>query len=326
MIFTWPRTKKSFMNDLSAYHSHYAYIAVFISHHSRHSYILAEMIETASRMFKDYAPSTLARDELSFFDEEADIIARATLPEAINMPEQARNKNLKARDKLEQVNGDAESPNEKDADDEFVRELRRSIKTVEVMGAIIKNRAGSLERDKLATVFEEGMKVHLRILKRFIESIKTEENQENIIDLISSRLKIIIEHKRRRPSESKLKEMAKLIFWNLNFFCVYGVIDKVIHSLGSNKLIEIIEKVCDGDNTPATTLIKHGIFMWYQKNLRIDAIANRIKVDDFSEIAKNIIKHRVVDHYRIHSVGYKERLKIRDKLEIPIKLLPNRPA
>ena len=319
--------KETIKHLIDNLHDNYnAYITVFISHHSRNHFILEEVIRTASSLFKEYAPSTLARDELSFFDEQANVIAQATLPAGKNMPEQERNRDLRERDKLEQNSGGIEKPREKDEDDRLLSELRRSVKTVEVMGTIIKNRAGSLEKDKLTIVFKEGMNVHLRILKSFIEGIKGEEDQQSFINFISAKLELIIRNKKSTPTPRKLQEMAKIIFWNLNFVCVYFIIDKVIRSLGSNKLTEIIEKVCHEDNTPATTLIMHGIFMWHQKNLQIDAISNRMKADDFSEIAKNVLKHRVVDHYRIHSVGYKERLKIRDKLEIPIKFLPNRPV
>ena len=62
--------------------------------------------------------------------------------------------------------------------------------------------------------------------------------------------------------------------------------------------------------------------MWYNKNLQLDYITDEIKSDDFSEIAKNILRHRIADHCRIHSVSFKEKQKIENKLNIPsMKLL-----
>ena len=130
-----------------------AYIAIFISHHSKHGFILEEIIETASSLFKEFAESKLDRDELRFFDEQANIIAQATLPGADHMPAHERKKDLKTRDKLERANDVAEAKNREDAKDDLTREIRRSVKTVEVIGTIIKNRAGSLRKDKTLNCF-----------------------------------------------------------------------------------------------------------------------------------------------------------------------------
>ena len=156
---------------------------------------------------------------------------------------------------------------------------------------IIKNRHGSLEKLRLEVIFEEAMKVHLRILTSFFKLIKDEKAQQDIIKFISDRLKIVIEDKEKKDRENKrhskplnrekLENLSKIIFWNTNFFVVYGAINKIIHSLGSNKLTEIIEKVCNKENTPASFLIRHGMLMWYNKNLQIDNIIKKIDEDAF---------------------------------------------
>ena len=165
------------------------------------------------------------------------------------------------------------------------------------------------------------MNVHLRFLKSFIELIKKEENQQDIVELISKSLNNFIKNSTKKPDQDELERMSKIVFWNINYFLVYSVIDKIIHSLGSDKLMQITTTVCDKENTPAAFLVKHGILMWYKKNLQLDNIANRIKSDDFSQIAENIIKHRIVDHCRIHPVGYKKKQQIESRLMIPKKTL-----
>jgi hypothetical protein len=228
----------------------------------------------------------------------------------------------------EQINGDEKKNivREGENDDDLAMELRRSIKTVEVMGCIVKNRAGSLEKSKLELIFEEAMKVHFRILTSFFELIKNEKEQQEIVNFISDRLNMIIEDKEKKDKENKqkpkplnrekLEKWSKTIFWNMNFFVVYGFINKIIHSLGSNKLTAIIEKVCNNENTPASFLLKHGILMWYNKNLQIDNIAKRIDEDGFSETAKKIMRFMIVNHCSMHSIGFKEKQKIEHKLGI----------
>lgn len=73
----------------------------------------------------------------------------------------------------------------------------------------------------------------------------------------------------KKLSKDILKKNARIIFWNLNFFVVFGNIYKIVHSLGSDKLTGIVNKVCDDVNTPASFMIKHGILMGYNKNIQI---------------------------------------------------------
>lgn len=310
-----------------------AYIAIFISHHSKNVYILDEIILNAYSLFDKYKPATLSKEELSFFDEQADIIVKAVLPLPNATPEKERDKRLKKQDKDKKLN-DAREKNSyinDEKENDLAIELRRSIKTVEVMGRIIKNRAGSLEKSRLEPIFEEAMKVHLRILTSFFELIKNEKEQQGIVNFILNRLNKFIEdkaeerkkegRKERKPSKEELEKISKTIFWSMNFFVVYGLIDKIINSLGSNKLTKIIETICDNENTPVSFLVKHGILMWYNKNLQIDNIAERIDKDGFSKTAKKVMKFMVVNYCSMHSLGFKEKQKIEHKLGIPSKVL-----
>lgn len=305
-----------------------AYIAIFISHHSKNVYVLDEIILNAYSLFDKYNTATLSKEELSFFDEQVDIIIKEVLPPTNVTPEKERVKRLETQDVAEQINIDEKKKIvlEEENDNDLAMELRRSIKTVEVMGRIIKNRAGSLKKSRLEFIFEEAMRVHLRILSSFFELIKNDEAQQEIVNFISNRLNKIVEDKEKkdkekkdkpRPlSQKKLKKLSKVIFWNSNLFVVYGFIYKIIHSLGSNKLTEIIEKVCDNENTPASFLLKHGILMWYNKNLQIDNIVKRIEEGGFSEIAKKVMRFMIVDHCSMHLIGFKEKQKIENKLGI----------
>lgn len=127
--------------------------------------------------------------------------------------------------------------------------------------------------------------------------------------------------KERELSKERLEKLSKTIFWNLNFFTIYGLINKIITSLGSDKLTQIVEAVCDDKNTPASYLVKHGILMWYNKNLQVDTISKKIEEDDFSNIAKRIMKFLIVDHCSMHKIDFKERQKIEQKFRIPSKKL-----
>lgn len=314
-----------------------AYIAIFISHHSKNTKFLEDIILNSMYLFEKYKPATLSKGELSFFDKQVSVIVDAVLPPMDSTPEKERAQRLAKEDASEQIESkqkDGQSPEGKgNGDGDYLeRELRRSIKSVEVMGQIIKNRAGSLKKEDVENIFAEAMRTILRVLSSFFEIIQSENAQKEIVDFISARVEKFIDEnnekkaqdKRKKPSREQLEKLSENIFWNTNFTVVYCFINKIIHSLGSNKLIAIVEKVCDAENTPASFLVKHGILMWYNKNMQIDSIAAELSKKEISEITKKIMKNMIVNHCAIHSVNYKDKQKIENKIGIPVqKLLTN---
>ena len=187
-------------------------------------------------------------------------------------------------------------------------ELRRAIKTVDVIGCIIKNRAGSIEKIQLEQLFEYAMEVNLKILSAFFKIISNEEGQKAIISHIEEQLNKI--EKESSLTRYEREEEAKFIFWNINYFFVYGIIKKIIVSLGSNKLIKITNNVCNKIDSPASLVVKHGILMWYTKNIQTQAIISINKREDFSNIAQKTLRSMIIEHCLMHEVHYSERQKL----------------
>lgn len=189
------------------------------------------------------------------------------------------------------------------------------------MGLIIKNRSGSLELGRLEYIFEQAMKVHLRILTYFFEVIKVDFTEEFFVEFVRERLDQIIEEKERKLSKDKMESIARSIFWNLNFGVIHGFITKIIQSLGSVNLLKVANSVCARENTPSSYIVNQGILMWHAKNLKIDEIHDRIESDGFSKTAKKLMLHKIVEHVRLHPVNMNDVNRIGQKFEISTKFL-----
>lgn len=302
-----------------------AYITVFIAHHTKSNYLLDELMLNAEILFEKYNPATLSTDEISFFDKHEDKIIQAILPSYQHDSEAERKKLLIEKSEIEEFKQDNNSSKRAKEDDQLssdlVTNLRLSIKTVEVMGLIIKNRSGSLDLKRLEYIFEQGLKVHLRILSSFIEVIKDEKAEQDIVDLLKERINQIIEQQEGNKDLSidKIEKLVRAIYWNLNFGVLHGFITKAIHSLGSVNLLNISQTVSDSEKTPAAFIVNHGIKMWYAKSLKVDEIAERIAEDDFSKTAERLLKFKVVEHCRLHNLDFKALQKIENKLHLPTK-------
>lgn len=298
-----------------------AYIAIFISHHSKDQYILDEIQLNAMTLFDDFEAATLSKDELQFFDDQTELIIKAVLPSGASTPEQERDKRLKKQDAVEDKKDLPQVAKKDEKRDSLSNNLRRSFKTVEVMGLILKNRAGSLEKKKLEEVFKEAMNIQLKIISSFLALIKDEQQQVQIVEFLTKKLDAVIKGNKGEFSKEKLEKISRNIFWNTNFAVIYTMINKTIHSLGSSNLTQVVEQVCDKANTPASFLIKHGILMWYNKNLQTNNIIKVVEKDNFSKTARHILNYQIVNHCSMHSVGHKQKNKISSSLKIPTKKL-----
>lgn len=310
-----PQVKKEVENIIENLHTdENAYITIFISHHSKNSSVLDDIQLLAMLFFDKHTPATLSKEELLPFDTQSEIIVQATLPEK-NNSERERYNQLQNNDKvveLSRENSNESTPDTEDMESDMIAiELRRCIKTVEVIGHIIKNRAGSIEKNKLEEMYTEAMNVHLRIMSHFFGLIQNENSQTEIIEILTQRVNIMLSEKEHGLTWDQLRKIASKVFWNMNFIVVYSLIDKIVQSLGSTKLtLSTISPVCDKINTPATIIIKHASLMWYNKSMRLSDLENAMKNKEFSQVAINILKLTVLNHCRLHAIDHKNRDKI----------------
>jgi len=292
-----------------------AYISIFMTHHSRNFNILDEIELNALILFDNYSVATLDKKEVDFFDGQIEKIIKLSLPPRSTSAENVRNEILKKQDEFE-INKQRKATKKDEDENEYdplEKDLRRAIRTVEVIGCVMKSRAGSIEINKLEEMFSEAMNVHLRVLSSFFELIKNEKEQQEIVSFL---LKMIIKIIEKNPTEKKeiniqdLEKDARRLFWKLNFSVVYGYINKIVRSLGSDKLIKIVENVCDEMNTTASFLVKHGILMWYNKNLQIDKYTEKLKDKEFPLLGKDILKLMIIQYSSVHNLNFKDRQRI----------------
>ena len=290
-----------------------AYIAIFLAHHTKSMALQKLIIEVADNIFSKYEAATLDKKSLAVFGKQSVIITQPSLPKSNNV-ELNRETALKLQDEIEEQQ-ENEDVDEEEVADELSVELRRSMKTVEVIGAIVKNRAGSLGNEQLKKLFLSGINVHLRQMTSFLLLIEKMTEEADYSDFLIERIRDSYPD----YEEAKLKQIAKRFFWGANFAFVIGTIRKIAKSLGSNKITNVVKEVCDTVNTPASFMIKHTIFMWNNKNLRIDELMKMNKILD-SPISKNAMLWLITEYCTMHRIDYKDTSKL-EKLGIKSQLL-----
>lgn len=334
-----------------------AYIAVFISHHSRDQKYLDDIIEKGMELFQGLEPAKFDKNELDFIENEKDSIVNLLKSENINLPEVQRNKNLDKKDEYENKLNEIDQSENEDIDFEnnnisnSIIQARKAFKIIEVLSNILKNRFGSIENKQIEFVYLESVNIILRILSYLINGLKNEEIKEIFIDLIKDYINTSIERKIEREKENneyfykmleghpnidkskylsnpynspkELDKLSRVIYTNFVYQILYNSINKIIRIIGSDKIIERIHEVYKNEKSSSLFLIYSGSYMHYLKTINIDEIENFFTDNNNSEIARRIISDILEDYSSTHEIKYNERRKLEHLLKLPNNRLVN---
>lgn len=290
-----------------------AYITIFLVHHSKDQNLILEIAKRADEMFKDFLPATLDKEELEFF--RPNIVKRQQIGEGKHDVVEERRKQLEVQDKIEETEQQKDDDLDDEDDNGLSAQLRRSIKTVEVIGCIMRNRAGS-SRVMLEGLFEKGSNVHLRIISSFFDLVKRMIKKENYYDFIQKR----VAEKNPELTLAQVSEVSQKIFWNLNFGFILAMIDRITSSLGSKVLIGISDSVCERMNTPASFVVRQEMAMRYQHNIRMGELDKK-DLRQFSPITRNALFFFINQFCRYNRIDDLDRQRLK-KLGMNIERIP----
>lgn len=294
-----------------------AYITIFLVHHSKDQNLINEIAKRANEMFKEFQPATLDKSELEFF--HTSMIPQQTLVEGKQSVSEERKKHLAVQDAAEEIQENIDNDLDDEDDNGLSAQLRRSIKTVEVIGCIMRNRAGS-SRQMLEGLFETGANVHLRIVSSYFNLVKRMIKRVDYDDFIRKR----VAEKNPDLGEMQVKIVSRNIFWNLNFGFVLAMIARITSSLGAKTLINISDTVCDRMGCPAMFVVKENMAMRYQHNIRIDEI-KKFNTQHLAPVTRNALLFFVNQFCRYNRIEDSDREKLK-KLGLDIKKVPLLPS
>ena len=290
-----------------------ANILIFITHHTTDKDLLSQIMLSARSTFKEYSEATLSGDEKDFIKMSLD---NFKLPDSNHNVKDEREKHLKQQDEMESINEEIE--NDTDEEDMNVIEIRKSAKSLEIIGQILKNQYGSLEKDTLEALFKEGQNVGLRLLKSFMDIMQNIEKEFEVF----VRLRIEEEYKKRGNdlSQNEVNEISKKLISQFLYGVIFGWLHKIVGALGYDKLIEICDSVNNKTDTSSSKLINLSIHTWYTKKLdfsKITSLYKEFKKDNNSQ-AIYILKDIIARHIYMHHVSYDDKQKINSLLNFSV--------
>jgi hypothetical protein len=298
----------------------YGYLGVLIIHHLRNEAILEDIEINLLFQFDKYKHATMNDDEIEFLNKHIEHLTKLTMNTKNNSYDN-RQKLLEDEAKVEEKEVESRK---KEIEDEYqnndfsvieeMKKLRCALRTVEVMGHILKTRPSSIKRNLQKKYLIESLNVLFRITRRFLDDFR--DNEDKFIEYFEDR---IIYFNKDRLLSGETYDLAKRYFCQFNLLNYYACIYRSVSTLCSSQLIQIMGEVCDEINTTLSFFIKLQSNIWYTKKIDTEEIRKYSK--SLKGIHHYLLTDLLIRYCEMHDVKFKDRQRLANILQIDLKRL-----
>lgn len=281
-----------------------ANILIFITHHTKESWVLKEIKSVLNSLFLDYSPATLKKEQLLFMDE-----FMKKIPDLVIEQREIQQERDEHNEKLDEIQ---RSEREDGEPTDVLANINKTFKAMEISGQIIRNRHASLTRASLTELADNGASSGLRFLEYFLKISDSSKNE--IIKFINSQIE---EHP--NTSNQEIERSAEHTYMHLTYGVINGVVRKIASSIGSKEALEIYNDLADRKETPAFLLIKQAIELQFHKTIHIGALRECVEKLKNNPVCLRILKEMVIQHIYMFPTDFKEKQMLSSLLGISVK-------
>lgn len=282
-------------------------ILIFILHHQKNLELIENIMSNADKVFSQYKEATLSGDEKEFIKGISSSVKTLSLP-TTSKARETRKKELLHKDSVDQKNHDSEEDD--DLNNELLNSIKKSMRTMEIIGQILRNNYGSLQKNQLKDLFVKAQNVGLRLLKSFMDIMKKEK--DIFEKFIKHKLDTDSKLKKHTLSDEAKIRAAELLADLFSYQVVFGLIYKIVDSIGYERTVNIADEANNKMNTVASDLINIFIHTWYKKTLDISKLKNLVKKFEKEKNyqAINLLKRIIHRHVYMHDIPFKDKQKL----------------
>lgn len=288
-----------------------ANVLLFLVYHTKDIHLLDTLVVTGSLPFEKYGPISLKTDDALFNSLNGIIenVKQEVLIRDID-PKKRRNQELENAEKAERKHNKEEEKKDvieqlKEIEqDSFRMELLTALRSIRILGQIVKNENSGIKKDKIIEVLKQTYITCFRIIGSFVTELqdKSGEIVQYIIDESNE--------KGRRIDTAKLRnDIGKLIGFLVYKFCLYNF-SNLTHSVGTKDLDDIYDDVAVQIGTPAAKLVSFTIKSYYGKRMSISELEELYDSFSNNPVAQQILRARAVHYVYHNTVGLADKQKI----------------
>ena len=210
---------------------------LFIIHHTNNTEIIDDILLRTMCTLDNVNPARLNRDETDSFKGIVEALPENVL--SSNSVEEERKKERVGRDRNDSID-ETEDDSEELMDENPVNDIYRIFKNNEIMGQILRNKYGSLEKLKIKEVIETVADSGLRLVKLGLM------DKDWIADAAH--------YVHKKHPDHNIEEIKKAI-QILSFLWTMANVEKIVSSINVPEIREVVNEVVQEQLTPAYDLI-----------------------------------------------------------------------
>lgn len=281
-----------------------ANILVFLAYSVKNPTSLLDEVRLTTQIpLNEVAPITLSLDDSLFIRLSSLVksIKEQVLLTDVNYKE-ARTKLLKASDDAE-IQAKALSDEKSDTQqieqlDDAIKDINTILKSVRVIGQIVKNQCGTLTIPELETLVEDSYLSSFRLIGQFTKLV--EEDFDAIVDEICNI------HQIDTSNRIQVEDRVSKVLSGLLFKLCLSVFSNLALSVGTTDLQQIFDNVAEKIGTPAAHLISFTINSYYGP-FRIEYLKDMVSKYSNNPVVMNLIQARVRHYVYHHDLPYDKK-------------------
>jgi len=301
---------------------------LFLTHLSKDASIIDPMLDQAATVFGEAVEATLSIQENAFPEMEE------TLRDAVLQDRpigQSRDAYLAGLDASESLAGPtamvvpagaedaalrAERSNDLVVLESLVARMFSAFRTMQILGQLLKNFPGTLDRDKKMRIARTTYGVGLRVLGAIHELLRqrSDETVRGIVEMIRE--------SHQDMSTEKILDRARRSIGYLVYVAAYGTTQRVAMSVGSPLLQPIFDSINEDSPTPAIQLITAALALDRADAFPEDRVLALAKELSKNPLAMRVLKGLVITHFHLFDDDRAVRQRICSHLDIEFKQLP----
>jgi len=276
-----------------------ANVLLFLAHLSKNPLIVRKLLKASRALYED-VPEVALGDDVAFMRELGDLKREL----AVYRDRDARETREEYLRSLDEANGDDVSEEEQvgEAISEPLRRLSEALKTLQILGQVVKNFPGSLDASNKREIVAQCYSLGLRVLGWLFVVVR--ENKEELIKEIARMLR---EEHPGHAWERVVNRAQRTIFLLLAM-ASFGMIRRISNAVGSRELTQTYEHVTQ-ESVPAHRLIEVSLALDHSGAFPSSKVGDAAAVFRDAIVPMWILRRLVLQHFHLFPVSY--RLKQR---------------
>lgn len=281
-----------------------ANILIFLTYHIDDVAFIDETIFTLMASIEDVEPITLEKDDTFYASVEklCDEMKKETVDVFKKTdPKKARKEYLRQQDTVER---EREHQEKEERQTEHFKKIDKAMRSIEVVGQIIKNRRNTLEKSKLKEMLVELYYAGFRTVS-YLGSTLANDKRALIDD--------IVKDEKLGGDTMKIRDHINSFFELTTFrFCLF-TFSKIINSVGVKELRWLYNDASKEIASPAAEIVTFSIESVYSK-LAVDDLKKLVEKYKDNSAAMTIIRARVRSYLYNNYVEINDRKRIASAL------------